>query len=125
MFCSFLSGSIEPLTLLGPIEPVFSFGPIEPISGSGPIEPILKACIYNKYRDLAASNPILLERHRDSIKNIYKVFLEISNNLKEIDDLAIISSEINILGNYLSELIGIIAPDHVLNSIFANFCIGK
>jgi tRNA modification GTPase len=39
--------------------------------------------------------------------------------------VAILSSEVNIFSHYLSELIGVVSPDDVLNSIFANFCIGK
>jgi tRNA modification GTPase len=134
------SGPIEPVEPLfrksGPIEPVEPLfrnsGPIEPVEPtfrkSGPIEPIepvLKNDIHFKFEKMSANNPILLERHRDVINKIYNKSLEFSSNINMIDDVAILSSEVNILGHSLVELIGIVSPDDVLNSIFANFCIGK
>jgi tRNA modification GTPase len=148
------SGSIEPLTTSGPMGPLLTkFGPIEPVlknngpiepgaraphpnfaqggpiepalKASGPIEPILKQEILKKFELATANNPILLERHRDAINKIYTNSLAFSNNIKGLDDIAILSSEVNILGYSLTELIGIVSPDDVLNSIFANFCIGK
>jgi len=145
------SGSIEPSSKNdGPIEPkieknslnsesgpigpkdgsISNLGPIGPknekISGpTGPIEPFLKSHIIKKFDISTANNPILLERHRDVINKIYSKSIEFSNNINEIDDVAILSSEVNILGHSLTELIGIVSPDDVLNSIFANFCIGK
>lgn len=115
---SFVTGSIGPFTNL-------SFGPIEPLIGSGPIEPLLKEDISFKFSSLSADNPILIDRHRASIAKIYTKFIDIECNLSELSDIAIISSEINILSGYLSELVGIMSPDDVLNSIFSNFCIGK
>lgn len=142
------SGSIEPSSKnAGPIEPkhkksdsILGSGPIGPSDGSisnlgpigpnnekksGPIEPVLKSHIIKKFDISTANNPILLERHRDVINKIYSKSIEFSNNINEIDDVAILSSEVNILGHSLTELIGIVSPDDVLNSIFANFCIGK
>ncbi len=130
------SGSIEPLQISGPMGPVLvKVGPIEPESkksGSieplktiGPIEPLLRALLLKKYMDATANNPILLDRHRQVLNKIYIKSLVFSNNIKEIYDVAILSSEVNILGHDLSELIGIVSPEDVLNSIFANFCIGK
>lgn len=111
----------------GSIGPVFDLpsGPIEPLIGSGPIEPLLKNTISCKFNNLSIDNPILLDRHRASIEKIYMKFIEIECNLSELSDIAIVSSEINILSSYLSELVGIVSPDDVLNSIFSNFCIGK
>lgn len=134
------SGSIEPLEIFGPMGPVLLFnGPIEPleplnISGPiepvepmsyGPIEPLLKSLIIKKFQILSANNPILLERHRASINKIYLNASRFFNDFKDIDDAAILSSEVNILGHDLAELVGILSPDDVLNSIFSNFCIGK
>jgi tRNA modification GTPase len=128
------SGSIEPdLKNSGPIEPQNSLkktAPIEPMPKNssiwpGPIEPILKANIIKKYEDVTSNNPILLERHRDSINKIYLESASFNNNISALTDVAILSSEVNILGHCLTELIGIVSPDDVLNSIFANFCIGK
>lgn len=119
---SFESGSIGPIDLLN-----FKAGPIGPISikSSGPIEPLVKKILGDKFRRETAKSPILLERHRACINSLYLKVQELSNKIEKIDDVAILSSEVNIFSNYLSELVGIISPDAVLNSIFANFCIGK
>jgi tRNA modification GTPase len=103
----------------------FNSGPIEPEGLSGPIEPILKNFIEKKFKSLTANNPILLERHRASINKIYYHAQELYTKINPIDDIAVLSSEINILSHYLSELVGIISPEDVLDSIFSNFCIGK
>lgn len=146
-------GPIEPVSKnIGPIEPLSkNNGPIEPLSknngpigpssktsgpmgplfsgstenSSGPIEPFLKAHIHQKFEKMTANNPILLERHRTVINKIYSKSVGFSNNINGLDDVAILSSEVNILGHSLTDLIGIVSPDDVLNSIFANFCIGK
>jgi tRNA modification GTPase len=145
------SGSIEPAQKnTGPIEPKLEksssnsqSGPIGPNNGSisnlgpigpnnekingpiAPIEPFLKSHIIKKFDVSTANNPILLERHRDVINKIYSKSIEFDNNINGLTDVAILSSEVNILGHSLTELIGIVSPDDVLNSIFANFCIGK
>lgn len=121
------SGSIGPSSESGSIEPSSESGSIEPksISTSGPIEPLVKQILVAKFQTATANSPILLERHRACINALYLKSLEFSNKISGIDDVAILSSEVNIFANYLSELIGIVSPDDVLNSIFANFCIGK
>lgn len=127
------SAPIEPLSKSnGPIGPSSkTSGPMGPLfngsteNSSGPIEPFLKAHIQQKFEKMTANNPILLERHRTVINKIYSKSVDFSNNINGLDDVAILSSEVNILGHSLTELIGIVSPDDVLNSIFANFCIGK
>ena len=122
------NGPIEPLSKNnGPIEPLSkNNGPIEPLSkNNGPIEPVLKSHISFRFKQLSSNNPILLERHRACINKIYLKTHALSNDFSYLDDVAILSSEVNLLGNDLSELVGIVSPDEVLNSIFANFCIGK
>lgn len=136
------SGPIEPAVKNnGPIEPAAQAadhnfaqnGPIEPaaraadhnFSQNGPIEPLVKHLVALKFKTVTTNNPILLERHRASIDSIYSKSKQFSCNINDIDDVAILSSEVNILGNGLAELIGVVSPDDVLNSIFANFCIGK
>ncbi|MBF0363606.1 MAG: 50S ribosome-binding GTPase [Oligoflexia bacterium] len=97
---------------------------------SGPIGPLLKEILdytKDKYNLLASENPILIERHRDLINRIYIASLEVkklfdSDNNSEV---AIIASELVAVGNLISELIGVVTPSDVLNSIFKNFCIGK
>ena len=129
-------GPIEPSNS-GPIEPSNS-GPIEP-SKSGPIEPITADLIKNsqeirvkleqniefKYKKLLGNKPILLERQGSVINEIYLQFNSYKTLAESDDDMAIISSELNILGHCISELIGIVSPDDVLQNIFSNFCIGK
>lgn len=81
--------------------------------------------INNKY--LAATNkqPILLDRHKLLILQASKTLQEYKKLANYERDVAILSGEINTLGHCISELIGIVSPDQVLNSIFSNFCIGK
>ena len=120
------SGSIEPDSKSsGPIEPKTKIGPMGPVNFNGPIEPALKTDILKKFDTLTSNNPILLERHRDIINKIYSDSLAFRCDVRHLGDVAILSSEVNILGHSLTELVGIVSPDDVLNSIFANFCIGK
>jgi tRNA modification GTPase len=121
----FSNGPIEPHIASGPIEPDFGVGPIEPKIFSGPIEPLVKKFICDKFNEIASSNPILLDRHRNCIAKTYMKFIELEENIKNVNDIAIISSEVNIISSYLTELVGIMSADDVLNSIFSNFCIGK
>jgi tRNA modification GTPase len=120
-----MNGSILNLGPIGPnnIDSKLGCGPIGP--SIGPIEPVLKSYIIKKFDISTANNPILLERHRDVINKIHSKSIEFDNNINGLTDVAILSSEVNILGHSLTELIGIVSPDDVLNSIFANFCIGK
>jgi tRNA modification GTPase len=118
-------GPIEPVVKVGPIEPVVKVGPIEPAIKVGPIEPVIQSLIANKFYLHTLNNPILIERHRVCIAILYTKSIELSSKISDINDVAILSSEVNIFSNYLSELIGIISSDDILNSIFSNFCIGK
>lgn len=120
------SGPIEPLQENGPIEPHKKIAPIEPGARlSGPIEPAVKKLVSEKFKELTSNSPILLDRHRQVINELYLKKEDFSNKIKHIDDVAILSSEVNIFAQSLSDLIGVVSPDDVLNSIFSNFCIGK
>ena len=130
-----LENALNSKNTLGPIEPDIKnskFGPIGPqktqinnIGPTGPIEPAIKLEISKKFDISTSNNPILLERHRDVVNKIYSKSKDFSCNINELSDVAILSSEVNILGHSLAELIGVVSPDDVLNSIFENFCIGK
>ncbi len=129
------SGPIEPLSSAlesGPMGAKY-LGPIEPQSQAGPIEPVAGLCIVSeltknvvsKYQLLKSSDPILISRHRIKIEEITQVFSEFHNNINNLSDIGIISSESRILEGKISELVGVVSPDDVLNNIFSNFCIGK
>ncbi|HLW56393.1 MAG TPA: GTPase [Bacteriovoracaceae bacterium] len=87
--------------------------------------PSLYDQITKKYLDIISSKPILFDRHRSLIQEIDRLLDNYVNLASYETDVAILSHELNTLGHCLSELIGIISPDQVLNSIFSNFCIGK
>lgn len=81
--------------------------------------------INNKYLSEVSCKPILLERHKQLILKIDSLLLQYQVLTKTETDVAILSQELNTLGHCISELVGIISPDQILNSIFSNFCIGK
>ena len=143
---SFIFSSLND-SYIGPIEPVVgsgltgavSDGPIEPVVGSGPmgaasdgpIEPLegfslaFKYYIFSEYSKLTNNDPFVIERHVNKIKDLYESWSQFQSVMRNEKDIAIISSQLNLFNNTIDELIGMIAPDHVLHNIFDNFCIGK
>ena len=133
-------GALIGMTDGGSIEPhkKFSFfGPIGPKKkNTGPIGPnnddhiksalsLIDEEITSKYRKLTQSDPIVVERHSEIIKEAYKYACEFDRMHINVKDVGILASEVNLLGEKVSELIGIVSPDAVLGNIFMNFCIGK
>lgn len=84
-----------------------------------------KQGINKKYLQVIQSQPLLLDRHKHLILQASAVLTDYEVLAKSESDVAILSSELNTLGHCISEVIGIVSPEQVLNSIFTNFCIGK
>jgi tRNA modification GTPase len=81
--------------------------------------------INKKYLLAISDSPILLDRHKQLISQTHEVLKQYQSLSLLENDVAILSQELNTLGHCISELIGIVSPDQILNSIFSNFCIGK
>ncbi len=84
-----------------------------------------KAAVNNKYLHATAHQPILLDRHKHLILQTQQNLSRYVPLAQSEHDVAILSAELNAVGHCISEVIGIISPEQVLNSIFSNFCIGK
>ncbi len=79
----------------------------------------------NKYNTIVDKNPLLIERHKALISNIWLLILDLDKILDHEQDVAILSSMINYIGQFVEELIGIIPSKEVEDKVFKNFCIGK
>ncbi len=102
-----------------------SIGAIDLLSLSSEWEKELVSKVNKKYLLEISSKPILLDRHKHLILQASQVLLNYQVLSKHESDVAILSQELNAMGHCISELIGIVSPDQILNSIFSNFCIGK
>ena len=75
---------------------------------------------------LLEKEPILLDRHKFKIQEIYSITGTLKLELESSGfDLGIITNCLENLAYSLEELIGIVHSDDVLDNIFSNFCIGK
>ena len=122
---------------IGPFDRFKFFGSIGPKNlGAGPIGPkedgnirealsLFEGFIAGKYKGLMELDPIVVERHSGVIRNAFIHARQFEGTYEKVNDVAILSSEVNVLGEKVSELIGIVNPDSVLNDVFMNFCIGK
>jgi len=81
--------------------------------------------VNRKYLSAISSNPILLDRHKSLISKAFALVSLYRSSSSQQHDVAVLSSDLNSIGHCISELIGIVSPDDVLNNIFNNFCIGK
>ena len=121
---------------IGPHFEFFGSGSIGPkqktIGPMGPVEndrmdslsPLFEY-VSKKYNDLSAENPIVVERHSRVIKKAFLQSEMVVSQFKNIDDVGILASEVSLVGDAISELIGVVNPEAVLGDIFMNFCIGK
>ncbi len=89
------------------------------------LEDNILTLVNKKYLETISSKPILLDRHKHLILQTSQVLMTYQALASTETDVAILSQELNALGHCISELIGIVSPDQILNSIFSNFCIGK
>jgi tRNA modification GTPase len=130
------SAPIEPVSDSAPIEPFSNSAPIGPVSNSAPIGPVsnnapigadnlIKQLVFNKYSALSSSQPLLLRRHRECINRLMFTINSIGSEIHSLDDLAISSSNLQRVSACLTDLVGILPPDELLNNIFEQFCIGK
>jgi tRNA modification GTPase len=102
-----------------------SIGAVNLLQDIASLESSIKQRVNKKYLGLTAQNPLLLDRHKSLILQASGLLQAYAVLAATEQDVAILSSELNTLGHCISELIGIISPDQILNSIFSNFCIGK
>ena len=119
-FILFGSGSIGPEKInIGPIEPAKNISSLNTSLNS------LTEYVREKYQALSSKNPIVVERHTRVIEKAFFRTESFVSSYKSISDVAVMASEINLIGEDISELIGVVNPDTVLKDIFMNFCIGK
>jgi tRNA modification GTPase len=121
---------------IGPIGPNIVGGSIGPDSLSGSIGPIfskesldsVKSLIIQKFKDITSRNPIVIERQVQAIKLMHQSAHELNEALADHSknsDIAIMSFYVDKYGRSIQSLMGIVDSEHILNYIFANFCIGK
>lgn len=91
----------------------------------GPVKTLITESIMSKYEKCFSEDTIFIERHCEIIEKINKNISDF-NILDEYEnDVALCASRARLCGHWIEQLIGVVSSDQILNSIFANFCIGK
>lgn len=111
--------------LIGKYSVLGSIGAISLVNGEESWKQKMFTSIHQKYLQVVQTQPLLLDRHKALILKGQAVLNNYNLIAQNENDVAILSSELNSMGHCISELIGIVSPDQILNSIFSNFCIGK
>lgn len=121
-----VSGFTEAKTALVKKHPELGpMGAVNLTKARADLEKTIMEQVNKKYLAEISSKPILLDRHKHLILQTSQVLTTYQALAASENDVAILSQELNALGHCISELIGIVSPDQILNSIFSNFCIGK
>lgn len=110
---------VQKFPILGPM------GAVDLQHAPKELEKNILSLVNKKYLETISDKPILLDRHKHLILQTSQVLTTYQALAATETDVAILSQELNALGHCISELIGIVSPDQILNSIFSNFCIGK
>lgn len=120
-------GPIGPAGKSAPIGPDVLSGPIGPSEDGAPIGPdlLIRQAIHSKYQKTMGKQPLLLSRHRKCFESIENVLSKNHQDFNNFNDLAVVSALISQIGYELSDLIGFLPSEHVLNHLFSRFCIGK
>ena len=107
-----------------------NFGPIGPkidTEISGPIEPanFILGPIIRKLDKINKQDPLFLTRHRILIEKLFKELEYFECLFEKENDLGILDHELMCMEELISELVGVLKVDDVMDHIFSKFCIGK
>ncbi len=86
---------------------------------------MILSAISEKFSRISDNDPIMVDRHRASIRGIYKESLKFQVLIENEAEISILAHELNGVGNRVTDLIGIFSTEDILASVFDNFCIGK
>ena len=112
---------------IGPGEIELRSGPIEPLSMT--IQPqkltAIESIVVESYLKLLEGDEILIPRQRVLIDECFSLFKDFQRQMSAEKDMAIVASELNIIGQKIEALLGLTPVDEVLDGVFSRFCIGK